>query len=146
VTGQNPYSTGLVVDAVLRAMGVEPTERAARKDEASLALIERTVKQDQTAAAELASSPQDYQPALIAIIGHYQLQAARDEESVRAALAAMELAAPHFQAKELSVSRAEALWRLGRAPEAREILNEVLAKAPEMKEALSLQGRLQAEQ
>lgn len=146
VTGQNPYSTGLVVDAVLRAMGVEPTERAARKDEASLALIERTVKQDQTAAAELASSPQDYQPALIAIIGHYQLQAARDEESVRAALAAMELAAPHFQANELSVSRAEALWRLGRAPEAREILNEVLAQAPEMKEALNLQGRLQAGQ
>lgn len=144
VTGQNPYSTALVVDAVLRAMGVEPVEREPRKDEASLALIERAVKGDPSAAVMLATSPKDYQPELIAIIGHYQLQAAQDQDSVRAALAAMDLAAPHFQANELSVSRAEALWRLGRAEEAQKILSGVLAKAPDMAEALELQGKLRA--
>lgn len=144
VTGQNPYSTGLVVDAVLRAMGIEPVERAPRKDEASLALIERAVNGDRSVTAELASSLQNYQPELIAIIGHYQLQVAQDPKSVRGALAAMELAAPHFHANELSVSRADALWRLGRAPEAQEILSGVLAKAPDMAEALELQGKLQA--
>ena len=146
VTGQNPYSTMRVAEAVLRALEIVPVERAPRKDEASLALIERAVQGDSSAAAVLSSALHDYQPELIAVIGHYQLQAAQDQEAVRAALIAMDLAAPHVQANELSVSRAEALWRLGRTGEAQQILDGVLAKAPDMSEALKLQAKLQARQ
>lgn len=143
VTGQNPYSTTLVANAVLRSLGVEPVARKPRKDEASLALIELAVNGDPSAAAILAAAPKEYQPELIAIIGHYQLQAARDEDQVRAALAAMDLAAPHYKANELSVSRANALWRLGKPAESAAILEEVLAKVPDMEEALELQKNLQ---
>lgn len=146
VTGQNPYSTGPVVDAVMRAMGIEPIGRAPRRDEASLALLERAVRGDATAHAALASAPDRYRPELIAIIGHYQLQAARDPDAVRAALAAMDLAAPHFHAHELSVSRADAMQRLGHPDEARRLLDAVLAAQPDMPEALALRRRLTAPQ
>lgn len=143
VTGQNPYSTARVVDAVLRAMNIDPVERVPRKDEASLVLVERAVNGDASVAAELAASLQTYQIELMGLIGHYQLKVAQDERETRAALAAMDLAAPHFDAHELSVSRAEARWRLGRTDEAKALLASVLAKAPDMPEALKLKERLQ---
>ena len=146
VTGQNPYSTALVANAVLRSLGIQPIARRPRKDEASLALIELAVRGEASAAAAIGAAPHEYQPELIAIIGHYQLQAATDDKQVTDALAAMDLAAPHYQANELSVSRANALWRLGRTAEAGTILSTVLAKEPNMAEALKLKEKLQQRQ
>lgn len=146
VTGQNPYSTGPVADAVLRAMGVEPAKRALRRDEASLALLGRAVGGDVSTREALAAAPERYRPELIALIGHYQLQAAQGPDAVRAALVAMDLAAPHFRADELTVSRADAMQRLGRVDEARRLLAAVLAARPDMPEALLLQRTLAARQ
>ena len=142
LTGQNPFSTGRLADAVLRALGIEPAAREFRKDEASMALAEQAIQGDRSAAAVLASAPANYQPELIAMLGHFQLQVAQDEKSVRTALTIMDLAAPYFEDNRLSVSRAEALSSLGRTEEARTILAAVLAKAPDMPEALKLQGKL----
>lgn len=143
ITGQNPYSTGLVADAVLRAMDIVPAARTPRRDEASMALLARAVAGDPDAATELATDPARFHPELIAIVGHYQLQVAEGPTAVRAALAAMELGAPYLQAHELSVSRAEALRQLGRIDEARHLVAEVLAAEPDMVEAIELHSRLQ---
>ncbi|MEG3192771.1 type 1 glutamine amidotransferase domain-containing protein [Lysobacter sp. D1-1-M9] len=144
ITGQNPYSTGLVADAVLRALDIVPAARTPRRDEASMALAERAVAGDPAVASELVENTARFHPELIAIVGHYQLQVAETPTTVRAALAVMELAAPHVGAEELSVSRAEAMRRLGRIAEARRVLSTVLAEKPGMVEALELQSRLQA--
>jgi hypothetical protein len=142
VTGQNPHSTDLVADAVLRALHIEPKQRVARRDEASLALLQRAVDGDTDAQLDLAKAPERYHAELIAIIGHYQLQAAHDEADVRAALVAMNLAAPHMQAHALTVSRAGAMQRLGQRDAAERLIAEVLAAQPDMPEALALRKQL----
>lgn len=144
ITGQNPYSTGRVVDEVLRAFDIIPAARTPRRDEASMALAERAVAGDPDVASELVENTARFHPELIAIVGHYQLQVAETPTAVRAALALMELAAPHVAAAELSLSRAEAMRRLGRIADARRLLSTVLAEKPGMVEALELQSRLNA--
>lgn len=144
VTGQNPYSTARVAEAVVRALGIAPAPRQPRRDEASLALVARAVNADASAHEDLAAAPARFRADLIAVIGHYQLQAAQTPQAVRAALAAMDLAAPHVQADELSLSRADAMGRLGRIDEARRLLGQVLAARPDMPEARALERKLAA--
>ncbi len=109
-----------------------------------MALAERAVAGDPDVASELVENTARFHPELIAIVGHYQLQVAETPTAVRAALALMELAAPHVAAAELSLSRAEAMRRLGRIADARRLLSTVLAEKPGMVEALELQSRLNA--
>ncbi len=143
ITGQNPYSTGAVADALVRSLGRTPAPREARRDEASLALLQRAVAGEmQQARAELAAEPSRFQPELIGIVGHYQLQVASNPGQVTQALAAMELATPHFAAAELKVSRAEAHFRLGELAAARTLLDEVLAAQPALPAALALNERM----
>lgn len=142
ITGQNPYSTHAVAEALVRGLGMTPQPRVPDRDEASLALLQRALAGSATAVTELADAPARFHPELIGIIGHYQLQLAQDDAAVRAALVAMDLAAPYMTAPELSLSRAEAHRRLGRRDQARSLLDRVLATHPQLPEAQALMRRL----
>jgi putative intracellular protease/amidase len=143
ITGQNPSSTYAVAEAIVRATGRVPVARTPGRDELSLALVERLLAGEADAAREeLAATPDRFHVQLIAVLGVYQLKAASTDEGARDALAVMELAAPHFDAPQLTVGIAEGHWRLGRAEHARELLQAVLASNPDLAEARQLMERI----
>jgi putative intracellular protease/amidase len=143
ITGQNPSSTYAVAEAIVRATGRVPVARTPGRDELSLALVERLLAGEaDDAREELAADPERFHVQLIAVLGVYQLKAASTNEAARDALAVMELAAPHFDAPQLSVGIAEGHWRLGRTEHARELLQAVLASNPDLAEARQLMERI----
>jgi putative intracellular protease/amidase len=143
ITGQNPYSTIMVAEAIVRATGRTPVARRASRDELSLTLVERLLTGNADAVREeLAADTDRFHVQLIAMLGFYQLKAADTEEAARDALAVMELAAAHFDAPQLTVGIAEGHWRLGRVARARELLQAVLASNPDMAEARQFMERI----
>lgn len=140
VTGQNPYSTPLAVEATLRALGRVPVARAPYADERSLLLVARFLDGEAAwARSELAAKADEHDPALIAMWGYYRSQdpAAR-AEAVADGLAVMELAASYFQDPRLELGMAEAEHRLGKTAEARRRAEKLLAQKPDIEEAKKL--------
>jgi putative intracellular protease/amidase len=143
ITGQNPFSTIAVAEAIVRATGRTPVARVPGRDELSLRLVERLLAGETDAVrAELAADVSRYHPQLIAMLGFYQLKVATDDDGARDALAIMELAAAHFDDPRLTVGIAEGHWRLGHAQRARELLHGVLASSPDLAEARQLMERI----
>ncbi|MBL8299486.1 MAG: type 1 glutamine amidotransferase domain-containing protein [Rhodanobacteraceae bacterium] len=143
ITGQNPYSTALVAEAIVAAMGRTPVAREPWRDERSLQLVQRLLGGDSAGAqSELAARRDDYDINLIGVLGYYQLKAATQPPAVRDALAVMQLAAPHMTQPQLKLGMAEAHHRLGEAARARELVAAVLAETPDLEEALRLKKRL----
>lgn len=139
ITGQNPYSTALVAEALVTATGRKPVAREPWRDERSLLLVQRLLGGDTTGAqAELAARRSDYEVDLIGLLGYYQLKSATQTAGIRDALSVMQLAAPYMTQPQLKLGMAEAHWRLGETPRAREIVDAVLAVEPEMDEARQL--------
>lgn len=109
ITGQNPYSTTAMTEAVLRVLGRDPVARQPYADEATMALALRWLDGEQAAAqAQLAANAQAYQPELIAALGVYQLQQARDDAGRRQALSLMRLAEPHVKQELLGQAMQQA--------------------------------------
>ncbi|RQO57239.1 thiamine biosynthesis protein ThiJ [Paucibacter sp. KBW04] len=112
ITGQNPYSTAAMTEAVLRALGTEPAARQAFADEATLKLALRWLDGEHAAVqAELAAdthTPKTYKTELIAALGVYQFQQASDDADRRQALSLMRLAEPYFKHAMLGQAMAEA--------------------------------------
>jgi putative intracellular protease/amidase len=146
ITGQNPFSTPMVADAVLRALGRTPQPRQPFREEASLQLVQQWLAGERAgAAALLAAEPHRYKADLIAMLGHYQHEAATDEAARRAAVSVMELAAPHFKHPRFRLSLAKAHAALGAPQRSRELLQLVAGSdhsdAKARSEALELLAR-----
>lgn len=143
ITGQNPYSTALVAEALVRASGRVPVARTAWRDERSMQIVQRLLAgKAGEAKAELAAERQNVDVDLIGLLGYYQLKSAIHDAAVRDALAIMQLAAPYMPQPQLRLGMAEAHWRLGDAAQARKLLAAVLASDPEMDEAKQLQRKI----
>ncbi|WP_244244104.1 type 1 glutamine amidotransferase domain-containing protein [Marilutibacter alkalisoli] len=144
ITGQNPYSSAAVAEAVVRATGRTPVARTPWRDEATMALVQRLLQgEDGSVRSELAADTARFHPELIGLLGYYQLQVAAGDDAVRDALAIMQLAQSHMLAPQLEVGIAEAQWRLGDAGQARQRLAKVLATHPELDEARTLQAKME---
>jgi putative intracellular protease/amidase len=136
VTGQNPFSTAQSAEAMVRLLGKTPVAREVFMEEASMRLIEQLLKGDKlTAQQELAANKSRYRPDLIGMLGYYQAQLAGDAKARRQGLAIMQLAAPHMPAPELQLGMAEAHRALGETADARRILEALVAKSPDLKDA-----------
>ncbi len=145
ITGQNPYSTPALAEAIVRALGREPVAREPWRDERSMSLVLRLLSGDASGAqAELAAKTDYFQPELIGMLGWAQLQASAedDAESVRRALVIMQLAQPYMHEPQLRLAAAEAHRRLGETDQARREVEAVLAQHPDMPEAAQLLARL----
>lgn len=143
VTGQNPYSTAAMAEAVVRALGRTPVAREPWRDELTMALAERVLAGDLHAARrDLEAAPERYHMALLGLLGYYQLQSAANDSGVRDALDLMLLARPYMQEPELQLGIADAQWRLGQAPEASATLAALLEKHPGLTQARDMQARL----
>jgi len=144
ITGQNPYSTTAVAEAIVRGLGRTPVARTPWRDEASMTLVERLRDGDVAGArAALAASPTHYHPELIGILGYYQAQVAGDDAvALRPALQTMQLALPHMDEPRLTLAAADAHLRLGERAEARRLVLQVLEAAPGMDQAEALLQRI----
>jgi putative intracellular protease/amidase len=138
ITGQNPFSTPLVAEAVVRALGRAPVPREAWLEERSMQLVQWALAGEQTAArALLAAQPQRYKADLIAMLGYYQHGAATDDAARRQAVAIMELAAPHFAHPQFRLALAKAQAGQGAKARSRELLALVAAEGHDDAQARS---------
>jgi len=137
ITGQNPFSTTLAAEAVVRALGRTPVARTVLREEASMQVVQWWLAGEQAAArALLAADATRYKTDLIAMLGFYQHGAASDEAARRQAISVMELAAPHFDNRRFRFELAQAQARQGNKVRARELLQLVLAAKPDDAEAI----------
>ena len=143
VTGQNPYSTPGVADAIVRATGRTPVARTPWRDELTMALAAQAREGDvQGAASALAFDSARYHVDLLGMLGYYQAQAATDDGDVRHALQLMRLAMPYMAQPQLKLGAAEAHLRLGERTQAKALVQQVLAATPDMAEAKALLQRI----
>jgi putative intracellular protease/amidase len=143
VTGQNPYSTPAVAEAMVRALGRTPVARTPWRDEATMTLVQRLLAGERDAVrAELAAGRVGYHVELVGLLGYYQLQVANDDAAVRNALSIMELARPYMPEPQLDVGIADARWRLGDQPRARALVATLLERHPDLQEARALRARM----
>jgi len=140
VTGQNPFSTALTVEAVLRAMGKTPVARAYYPDERSMLAVARFLGGDrQGAAGDLTSAPRAHDPMLIGMYGNALVGGAGDNQGkVEQGLALMDMAATQVSHPRLELAMAQAEKRLGRTSSAKSRLEKVLSKNPNMEAAKRL--------
>lgn len=143
ITGQNPYSTTAVAEAIVTALGRTPVARTPWRDEATMALVQQLLAGDADAArTALTINTDDFHTDLIGVLGYYQLQAAQDDAAIAQALSVMELAAPHVDEQQLGLAIADAHWRLGHADQARARVAALVAAHPDMDEAKALQATM----
>ena len=127
ITGQNPYSTTAVAEAIVTALGLVPVARQLWRDEATMRLVERLLAGETKAVHdELAADSERFHAELIGLLGYYQLQIAQGDKAIRDALAIMELATPYMQEPQLKLGIADARWRLGDVAEARKLVGKLL--------------------
>jgi putative intracellular protease/amidase len=143
VTGQNPYSTAGVAEAIVRATGRTPAARTPWRDELTMALAAQARDGDIAGARDaLATDIARYHVDLLGLLGYYQAQAATHDDDLRPALQLMQLAMPYMAQPELKLGAAEAHLRLGERDAAKALVQRVLAAAPDMKEAKALLQRI----
>ncbi|WP_132998797.1 type 1 glutamine amidotransferase domain-containing protein [Luteimonas arsenica] len=139
VTGQNPYSTVLVAEAIVRGTGRTPVAREPWRDEATIALAEQLHAGDaQGAARKLAAAPGQYHVELLGALGYYQGIAATTPEGWRRALQVVELALPYFQDPQMKVAAAGLHVKLGQQAQARALLLQALEAKPGLEQAEEL--------
>ncbi len=130
VTGQNPYSTTLVAEEILKALGKTPNPRQPYADEKSMFLVKRALNgESQWAKEELAKKQADYDLQLIAVYGYYGLLFSKDDPTtLQKNLSIIDLAAPYFFNETLQMERAVAYKKLGEKEKAKTLLNELVSK------------------
>lgn len=143
VTGQNPYSTPGVAEAIVGATGRTPVARTPWRDELTMALAAQAREgRAQDVADALAKDTTGYHVDLLGLLGYYQAQAATGDDEVRHALQLMQLAMPYMAQPELKLGAAEAHLRLGEREQAKALVQRVLAATPDMAEARALLHRI----
>lgn len=142
VTGQNPFSTALSVEAMITAMGKIPVARTPYPDERSLLLVAKYLDgKAEEAGAELAAAPESYDAMLIGIYGTIVAgEAGAGADRLAEGLGLMELAVSRVSNPRLEMAMAETEHRLGRASAAKARINRILAVAPEHEGARKLLG------
>ena len=143
ITGQNPFSTALVAEAVVQALGKRPIARVPDPEERTTALLSRVVKGDlDWAKGELAQRSAMYQIPLIGGWGYYASMAAVERKDIQRAATVMELATPYVRQPKFQLALAKAYVRLGQNERARALLTQLAKEQPDMQEARELLSKL----
>lgn len=132
VTGQNPYSTTRSAEAVVRALGLIPVERALYSDERSAYLLQDLLDKTKTntwAEEELATNKTKYDMPLIAAYGYYKILASTEnQEELVKGIEIVELTSPHFFNENLQFLLAKTHASIDQKEKAKPILNELISK------------------
>ncbi len=128
VTGQNPFSTTAVADAIVELLGRKPVARTEYIEERTMKLVQRWLAGERDAVRDaMQAEPARYKTDLVALLGYYQFEAATDDAAGRQALAVMEMAEPHMQHPQFRLGLAKAYAQLAQPTRARQLLQALLA-------------------
>jgi len=147
VTGQNPFSTTAVAEAIVEQLGQRPVARTVYLEERTMRLVQRWLAGEREAVkTSIAAEPHAVKTDLVAMLGYYQFEAAADDEARRQALAVMEMAEPHMQHPQFRLGLAKAHAQLAQPQRAKQILQTLLAgdtlQAAQREQAAAMLARL----
>jgi putative intracellular protease/amidase len=132
ITGQNPFSTAVTAETVVRSLGRTPVAREPWRDERAVyAAAEYLTVPMPVAQRRLAADWKALHVDVIGLLGYYQLQVVGSDADAQRALTLMELASPYMPQPELSLGLVTAYRRLGRFAEARAVADDLAARYPE---------------
>jgi putative intracellular protease/amidase len=140
ITGQNPFSTTVLAEELVRAVGIEPASRTLYPDERSINLVDKYLKGSTSwAEEELKKNHGAYDLELIAVYGYYGLiKGDGSKEGITSALGMIELVKPWVSNENLEYEMAKGYLKLDNKEKAKTILQQVVAKTPSFKEAKTL--------
>jgi putative intracellular protease/amidase len=143
ITGQNPYSTPALAEAIVGAASGPSGGSEPQRGELTMALVERLLAGDgEGAAAALAQDASRFHVELIGMLGYYQALAASDDRALRDALRVMELAMPYMAQPQLMLGAAEAHLKLGQRAQARTLVLQALEARSDLEQARQLLQRI----
>lgn len=142
ISGQNPYSTTLVAEAIVTALGRVPKPRKPWRDELTMQFVQSVLDGNADATTEVSRNSGKYHVELIGILGYYQLQAANNPSAIRDALMIMQVAEPYMAEPKLKLAIAEAYLKLDDKLRARAAVEKLLETHPEMDDARQLLVRI----
>lgn len=144
ITGQNPYSTTLVAEQIVKSLGKEPQKRKKYQDESSMELVKKAVQgESDWAKTELKKDKENYDLELIAVYGYYQAMFAKEDlEKIKKGTSIIELVTPYYFNKDLYIKLAEYYLKLGDKNKAMSSLNDVLEKDPDSQAAITLMKKV----
>lgn len=135
ITGQNPYSTPAVVEAIVQQLGIPLQARQPYPDEQAVMLIQQLLA-GKPVATELDAVATDI--PLVAIWGYYYQQFAEYDQQRQQAIDVMELASPYFQDPRFLLALAEGQLQQGNSPRAVALAQAVLKQQPDSQTAQAL--------
>jgi len=137
ITGQNPYSTSLSAEAVVKALGKTPVQRNLYPDENSMLLVKDCLINGFDKAVEtLRQNQSAYDIELIAVYGYYRLIDEKvDDKETATALNIIALATPYMFNEVLQFEMAKGYIRLKNPGKAKQLLQELLVKKPSFEKA-----------
>ncbi len=130
VTGQNPYSTTLVAEEIVKSMGIQPINRIQYHDEKSMILVKRFLNGEHAwAREELLKNKEDYDLELIGVYGYYGLiYGEEDKQKLQVSLSIIDLVSDFFFNENLQLQRAVAYKKIGENIKAKEILEDLVKR------------------
>lgn len=135
ITGQNPFSTPALVDAILAQLQLNTAPRQAYPDEQAVTLIQQFL------AGQPVPQPLDEKQVdipLLAIWGYYYLQFATADSERQQAVQVMELVSGSFTDPQFLMALAQGQLQLGNTSRAVELAQAVLKQQPDSKAAQQL--------
>lgn len=140
ITGQNPFSTTLLAQEIVKALGIEPVKREMYKDERSIFLVKRALKGDTVwARNEMNRNAALYDAQLIAAYGHLKLMYANgNPDEIRSGLFLGELLSDGVSNKNLQFEMARGYIQLNKKEKAKLLLEQIIKNHPSFEEAKKL--------
>ncbi|MDF3125238.1 type 1 glutamine amidotransferase domain-containing protein [Rheinheimera sp. 1928-s] len=140
ITGQNPYSTPALVDAMLSQLELKTAQRQAYPDEQAVTLIQQFL------AGQAVPQPLDEKRVdipLMAAWGYYSLQFAEAEPERQQAVQVMEMVSGRFTDPQFLMALAQGQLQQGNITRAVELAKAVLKQQPDSKAAQELLTKAQ---
>lgn len=141
ITGQNPYSTPALVDAILAQLQLSTAPRQPYPDEQAVSIIQQFLA-GQPIPAQLDEKLVDI--PLLAIWGYYYLQFAKADSDRQHAVQVMELVSGSFTDPQFLMALAQGQLQLGNTSRAVELAKAVLKQQPDSKAAQELLSKVKA--
>jgi putative intracellular protease/amidase len=144
ITGQNPFSTNLVAEEIVKSLGKTPVKRDKLKDEISMELIKDFTETNSIfTKKELQKKSDSYDMKLIASYGYYHaMHADEDIVKLKKAVSIIELVVPYYFNENIYISLSEYYLKLGDKSNATNILNKILENNPQSEKATKLLGNI----
>lgn len=140
ITGQNPFSTTLLAEEIVKSVGLQPVARDLYADEKSMQLIKKATTGNMLwAKQELEIHFKSYDTQLIGVYGHYKLLNANgDKQEISSGLDITELVSKWVYNENMQYEMAKGYLQLDQKEKSKTLLKEIIEKSPSFTNAKTL--------